>query len=319
MKLIIQIPCLNEEDTLSKVINDLPNQIDGIETIEYLVIDDGSVDNTLDLAKSLGVHHIISLGTNRGLAIAFVSGIEYALKQGADIVVNTDGDNQYYGDDIRKLVEPIISNNGDMVVGCRPIIKHPEFSMSKKFLQLVGSFVIRRLSKTSVRDATSGFRAFSKETALKLIIHSKFSYTLENLIQAGNIGLRVVSVDVKVNQKTRDSRLFSSMPMYIKNSLSTMISMTFYYRPAFIFNIIATFLLLGSLLLGGRFIFLIYLTSSPDLERTYLPSLILLSIFGTLSVLMFVAGFICELLAKHSRITEQIIKEVRYIRYRGDF
>lgn len=318
MKLIIQIPCLNEEATLSKVIQDLPKQINGFEAVEYLVIDDGSIDKTFDLAKSLGVHHVISLGTNRGLAVAFETGIEYALKQGADIIVNTDGDNQYCGRDIRKLVQPIISNNGDMVIGCRPIIDHPEFSISKKILQIVGSFVLRRLSKTKVRDATSGFRALSRETALKLVIHSKFSYTLETLIQAGNIGLRVLSVDINVNKKTRDSRLFSSMPIYIKNSLLTMISMTFYYRPTFIFNTLATCLFLSSFYLGGRFIYLIYLSSSPDPERTYLPSLILLSILGTLSILMFLVGFICELLAKQRRITEQIIKEVRYIRYRND-
>ena len=318
MKLIIQIPCLNEESTLAKVIKDLPKKINGINIIEYLVVDDGSIDKTVEVAKSLKVHHIISLGTNRGLAVAFEKGLEYALKQGADIIVNTDGDNQYFGQDIKKIVEPLVNNHGDMVVGCRPIINHPEFSISKKLLQLTGSFVLRRLSKTTVRDATSGFRAISRETALKLIIHSKFSYTLETLIQAGNSGLRIISVDINVNLKTRDSRLFSSISMYIRHSLKTIISVTFYYRPAFMLNIIAVLLLLGSIFLGSRFIFLTYITSYPDPERTYIPSLILSSILGTLSIILFLAGFIAELFAKNRKITEQIIKEIRYLRYRGD-
>ncbi len=316
MKLIIQIPCLNEANTLSSVVGDLPKKIKGITTIEYLVIDDGSNDKTVDVAKSLKVNHILSLGTNRGLAQAFEKGVEFSLKKGADIIVNTDGDNQYNGKDIEKLVEPIINNYGDMVIGCRPIINHPEFSKTKKLLQLVGSFILRRLSQTTVKDATSGFRAISRETALKLIIHSKFSYTLETLIQAGNIGLRVVSIDININLKTRDSRLFSSIPIYLKNSFKTIISITFYYRPSLIFNIMASFLFTGSLFLGGRFIYLTYLTPSPDIERTYIPSLILLSILGTLSVIVFLVGFVAELLAKHRRITEQVMKEVRYLRFR---
>lgn len=316
MKLIIQIPCLNEEETLPSVFKGLPNKIDGIKSIEYLVIDDGSIDNTVSVAKSLGIHHILRLGTNRGLAQAFEVGVNFALKNGADIIVNTDGDNQYNGKDIVKLVKPILNNRADMVIGCRPIINHPEFSNTKKILQIVGSFVLRRLSKTSVRDAASGFRAMSRETALKLIIHSQFSYTMETLIQAGNSGLRVDSVDISVNPKTRDSRLFSSTTSYIKKSLGTMISMSIYYRPSFIFNLIGFLSLLFTFILGSRFVFLTYIITSPDLERKYIPSLILLSIFAILSILMFVVGIICELLAKQRKITEEILRGIRYLNYR---
>ena len=195
MKLIIQIPCLNEANTLAATIADLPKEIPGIDIIEYMIIDDGSTDDTVKVAKECGVHHIISHGSNRGLATAFTSGRDYALENGADILVNTDADNQYYGPDIALLVQPIIENKAEIVVGCRPIVKHPEFSPIKKLLQLCGSWALRKISKTTVRDAPSGFRAFSRQAMERIFIHSKFSYCMETLVQAGTTGMRVASVD----------------------------------------------------------------------------------------------------------------------------
>lgn len=235
MKLVIQIPCFNEEQTLPEVISALPRTIPGIDSIEYMVIDDGSTDRTAEVAKSLGVHHIISLGTNRGLAQAFYQGLNYALDHEADILVNTDGDNQYCGADISKLVEPILQKKADMVIGSRPISQHPEFGTIKKLLQKMGSAVLRFISRTSVPDAPSGFRAFSKETCQRVFVYSRFSYCMETLIQAGTNGLRVTSVDIRINPKTRDSRLFKSIPEYVWKTGKTMLSMFLLYRPMMFF------------------------------------------------------------------------------------
>ncbi|HEY8240677.1 MAG TPA: glycosyltransferase family 2 protein, partial [Kiritimatiellia bacterium] len=193
MKLIIQIPCFNEAETLPATVRDLPKSIPGVDSIEVLVVDDGSTDNTAEVARGLGVHHVLGLGSNHGLARAFSLGIEQALRLGADIVVNTDADNQYCGADIPKLVQPILENHADIVVGSRPIADHPEFSATKKQLQLAGSRTLRWISKTTVRDAASGFRAYSREACLRNFIYSSFSYCMESLIQAGNMGLRVAS------------------------------------------------------------------------------------------------------------------------------
>ena len=218
MKLVIQIPCFNEEQTLPQTIHDLPQSIPGIDQIEILVVDDGSTDRTVEVARLCGAHHVLSLDTNRGLGRAFAMGLEKAMSLHADIVVNTDGDNQYVGADIAKLVEPILRHQADMVVGCRPIADHPEFSLLKKLLQSLGSWTLRSLSKTSVRDAASGFRAFSREACGRLVIYSRFSYCMETLIQAGNSHLRVDSVDIRVNPITRKSRLFKSLPEYLWKS-----------------------------------------------------------------------------------------------------
>ncbi len=307
MKLIIQIPCYNEETTLPEVIRDLPREIKGIDTIEFLVIDDGSSDNTIAVAKELGVHHILALGSNRGLAKAFSAGIDYALSKGADIVVNTDGDNQYQGADIEKLVQPIIKNQSDIVVGARPIVQHTEFSLIKKFFQLLGSWMLRRASKTNVKDAPSGFRAFSKEACLRMFIYSKFSYTMENLIQAGNSNMRVVSVDIRVNSKTRESRLFGNMFEHMYKSGSTMLLMYVLYRPGrffFWFCIIVNFI---SLLLGISFLYLVFFADHTSSDRTYIPSLILLAILAFIGILSYMMGIIGELLKATRRQNEEII------------
>jgi glycosyltransferase involved in cell wall biosynthesis len=315
MKLIIQIPCFNEEKTLPLVFADLPKEIPQINTIEYLVIDDGSTDNTIETAKGLGVHHIIQLGSNRGLAYAFSAGIKYALEVGADIVVNTDGDNQYYGGDIEKLVKPIIEGNSDIVVGCRPILKHKEFSPVKKLFQLLGSWVLRRISKTRVKDAPSGFRAFSREACYRFFIYSSFSYTMETLIQAGNSNLRVQSVDVSVNPKTRNSRLFKNIFEHIYRSAGTMLAMYILYRPGRFFFLIGTFFNSIGLALGIRYLYLVFVVAKPDTDRTYLPSLILLAILAFWGIISYLIGILGELIKSIRRQNEELLSNQRRMMY----
>jgi len=307
MKLIIQIPCLNEEQTLPQTIRDIPREIPGIDKIEILIVDDGSTDRTVEVAKQLGVDHIVSLGSNRGLATAFRRGIEYALAQGADIVVNTDADNQYRGSDIPKLVEPILRHEADLVVGCRSIVDHKEFNLVKKILQLVGSWTLRQISKTTVRDAASGFRAFSRETCQRIFIHSRFSYCMETLIQAGNSGIRVGSVDIRVNPKTRESRLFKSIPQYIKKSGLTMLIMFGLYRPGRFFSCLAIPFLGVAMVLGFRFLYLIYWINLHDPGRTYLPSLILMAVSMIIGAMLLGLGVVSEMLKAQRCVTEETL------------
>lgn len=306
MKLFIQIPCFNEANTLPAVIRDLPKRIPGIDEIEYMIIDDGSTDNTVEIAKTLNIRHIVEHKTNRGLAASFRDGVEYALHHGADIVVNTDGDNQYFGGDIEKLCQPIIEKNADLVVGCRPIRTHNEFSPLKKMLQRLGSWTLRRISKTTVQDAASGFRAFSKETCMRIFIHSKFSYCMETLIQAGNSGLRVTSVDIRVNPKTRESRLFKSIPQYIRKSGGTMLAMFILYRPAAFFSICSIPFWLLSIGIGGRALFLAW-TTEGGLIRDHLSSLLLLVIAASIAIMFDALAIIGDLMRAQRRLTEEIL------------
>lgn len=311
MRLFIQIPCLNEESTLPRTLADLPREIPGIDEIRYLVIDDGSTDRTVDVAKACGAHHVLSIGSNRGLATAFRMGVDYALAHGADIVVNTDGDNQYCGADIAKLVQPILNGGADLVVGCRPIMGHPEFGIIKKSLQLLGSWMLRLISKTTVRDAPSGFRAFSREACMRIFLYSRFSYCMETLIQAGNNGLRITSVDIRVNPKTRDSRLFSSIPQYLWKTGSTMVAMFILYRPSRLFITAAAIFFAGALALGCRFIWLVYLHGHPEPTRTYLPSVILLAVLALSGCLMVVVAILAELSRSQRRLTEETLYQAR--------
>ena len=309
MKLIIQIPCFNEEKTLADTINNLPKTVYGFDFVEILVIDDGSTDKTFEKAKELGVDHIIQLGSNRGLATAFKIGIEYALDLGADVIVNTDGNNQYCGEDIPKLTQPIVQKKADMVIGCRPINNHPDFSLQKKILQRLGSWALRKISQTNTRDAASGFRGFSRETCQRLSIISQFSYTMESLIQAGNSGLRIKSVDIRVNKKTRNSRLFKNIPEFIFKSTSTILMMFLLYRPGRFFTLCSSFFLIPSFLIGLRFIYLIYFNTDPS--RTYIPSLILLSILAITGFLFIAIGIIGIKIKSLRQIQHEILYHTR--------
>ena len=313
MKLFIQIPCLNEEATLPATIADLPREIPGIDEIEYLVIDDGSTDRTVEIAKKCGVHHILSLGSNRGLATAFRLGVDYALANGADIVVNTDGDNQYQGADIHLLVRPVLESRADIVVGSRPIVDHPEFGNTKKLLQLAGSYVLRAISKTTVHDAPSGFRAFSREACLRIFLYTKFSYCMETLIQAGNNGLRVTSVDIRVNPKTRDSRLFSSILQYLWKTGFTMVSMFVLYRPSRLFVSLSMLFGLPAFFLGCRFIYLVYFLDTTDPQRTHIPSLLLMTVLALCSFILIVVAILAELSRTQRRLTEETLYQSRLL------
>lgn len=305
MKLIIQIPCLNEQQTLAATVADLPRQIPGIDTIEYLVIDDGSTDGTATAAKQLGAHHVLQLGSNRGLATAFSRGIEYCLQHGADVVVNTDADNQYCGADIPRLVEPILRGEADLVVGCRPIVDHPEFGFVKKSLQLLGSAVLRSISKTDVRDAASGFRAFSRETCQRIFIHTRFSYCMETLIQAGNSGLRVASTDIRVNRKTRESRLFKSVPQYIRKSGGTMLAMFILYRPGRFFFLVGTVMMAAAAVLGLRYLYLVHTLDTAAARGAHIASLVLLAVLSMTGLLLYALGVLGEISKWQRRLAEE--------------
>lgn len=256
MKLIIQIPCFNEAETLEIALNDLPKQIDGVDVIEYLVINDGSKDNTVEVAKKWGVHHVVNFRNNKGLAKGFMAGIDACLRNGADIIVNTDADNQYCGADIEKLVRPIINREAGMVIGERPIMDTAHFSPIKKMLQKFGSWVVRKASGTSVPDAPSGFRAYSRSTAMRLNVVNDYTYTLETIVQAGKNKMAVISVPIRTNAELRPSRLFSSMFGYVKRSMVTIVRSYISYRALTFFTTIGGGITFLGLALCARFLLL---------------------------------------------------------------
>lgn len=309
MKLIIQVPCFNEEQTLPATLNALPKQIDGISKIEIQVIDDGSTDRTLEVARAMGVHHIISFKNNKGLAAAFKAGMENALALGVDILVNTDADNQYVADDIHKLVRPIVEGKADVVIGSRPIMDHPEFSYAKKILQRAGSWVLRHVSKTHVRDAASGFRAYSMNAIMRLNIYSQFSYCMETLIQAGRLNMKVESVDIRVNPKTRESRLFKSIFDYVNRSGRTIVDMYLLYRAKFVFISLSAVLFLAASILVGRYLVLIYFF---DASRTqFWPSIVLAGVLLAISFQTLFTGILASLMAANRQLSEEMIYRVK--------
>lgn len=309
MKLIIQIPCFNEEHTLPQTIADLPRQIEGIDEIETLIIDDGSTDRTIEVAQELGVDHIIRNKINVGLARTFRKGLEECLKLGADIIVNTDGDNQYCGGDIPKLVEPIINGTAELVIGDRQTSKIPHFSFVKKILQWMGSATVRKLSGTNVPDAVSGFRAFSREAAIRLNIISPFSYTIETVIQAGKKHMAIASVPVRTNTKTRDSRLFKSIPKFIERQLSSMLRMYLMYQPLRFFIYLAMVFSLIGLAPIVRFILFYYQGDGSG----HIQSLILGGVFLLMGFITFVMAILADLLNFNRQLLEATLEKVRRI------
>jgi len=309
MKLIVQIPCLNEEETLPQTVADIPRNIPGVEKVEILIVDDGSTDRTVQVAREIGVDHIIRHRNRKGLARAFRTGIDSCLRRGADIIVNTDGDNQYIGADIPKLIAPILEGRADIVVGDRQTHTIPHFSIFKKFLQKAGSAVVRRLSNTDVPDAVSGFRAISREAALHLNIVSPFSYTIEMLIQAGRKYMSVTSVPIRTNPKTRDSRLFSSIPRFLERSLTTMVRMYSMYRPLKMFFAIGMLLSLAGAAPVIRFLYF-YFTGDGG---GHVQSLILGGVLLIIGFMTFMIGLVADLISFNRQLVEITLEKVRRI------
>lgn len=307
MKLVIQIPCYNEEKSLPITLNDLPKHIDGIDEIEVLIIDDGSKDRTVEVAKELGVNNFVEMPHNSGLAKAFVAGINKALEIGADIVVNTDADNQYCAADIEKLVKPILAGEADIVIGSRPVSEIEHFSPLKKLLQKLGSGVMRLISSTEVEDAPSGFRAFSRNAAMQLNVFDNYTYTLETIIQAKAKGLILKCVPIRVNPDLRKSKLVRNMFDYIRRSMFTMIRMFIIYRPFRFFAILAgMFFLVGSLI-GLRFLYYFVFESGAG----HIQSLILSAILIITGVQVGVIAVLSELLSINRKILEDIQKRLK--------
>ena len=307
MKLIVQIPCFNEEHTLPQTVRDIPRQITGIDKVEILIIDDGSTDRTVEVARELGIEHIVRNKQNKGLARTFRAGLEACLTFGADIIVNTDGDNQYAGADIPKLVAPILAGQADIVVGDRQTDTVAHFSPLKKLLQKVGSSFVRRLSETEVTDAVSGFRAFSREAAIKMNVVSSYSYTIETLIQAGKKHLAVVSVPIGTNAKTRESRLFKSIPDFIQRQVTTIIRMYAMYQPLRTFFYIGLITSLMGLIPIVRFLFF-YAIGEGD---GHLQSIILGGVFLTLGFISFLAALLADLIGHNRQLIEMTLERVR--------
>jgi glycosyltransferase involved in cell wall biosynthesis len=302
VKLIIQIPCFNEGGTLAIALNALPRHVEGFDSVEWLIIDDGSMDNTIEVAKKSGVDHIIRHKTNKGLAYAFMTGIDACLKFGADVIVNTDADNQYNADDIPKLVAPILAQQAEFVVGERPIQAIEHFSPLKKLLQKLGSWVVRTASNTNIPDAPSGFRAINRETAQKFIVFSDYTYTLETIIQAGQKNISITSVPVRVNDDLRPSRLVKSTFSYIKRSIITITRIFVIYRPFRFFGTIGLTLFSIGFLIGLRFLFKYFTGDGAG----NIQSLILASILLGMGFQTILIAFVADLLSANRKLLEDL-------------
>ena len=302
MKLVIQIPCYNEAATLGTTLRDLPRTVPGVDRVEWLVIDDGSTDATSAVAREHGVDHVVRLPVNRGLARAFMAGIEASVRVGADVIVNTDADNQYCAADIPALVAPVVAGRADMVVGARPIDAITHFSPAKKFLQRLGSRIVRLASNTRVPDAPSGFRAMSRAAAMQLNVFSNYTYTLETIIQAGQKGLIVASVPVRVNADLRPSRLVRSIPQYLRRSALTIGHIFLIYRPFRFFAGMSALCLLPGLLIGVRFLF----EYTQGHGQGHVQSLILAAIMVIAALLFFMLGLLADLISVNRRLLEDI-------------
>jgi len=313
-KLIIQIPCYNEEGTLGITLAALPRQLPGIDVVEWLVIDDGSQDQTIEVAKNCGVDHIVQLGTNKGLAKAFMAGLDACLKAGADIIVNTDADNQYCADDIPLLIQPILLRQAEIVVGARPILEIKDFSLSKKLLQKLGSWVVRLASNTDIPDAPSGFRAFSREAAMQLNVFNQYTYTLETIIQAGQKGMAIASVPIRTNGFLRPSRLVRSTPSYVMRSIFTILRIFMIYQPLRFFFILGNIPFTLGVFLGLRWLFFFFLQGAL---RTRIPSLILAAILILIGFQLWMLGLIADLMGANRQLMEDIQLRLRRLDHRN--
>jgi glycosyltransferase involved in cell wall biosynthesis len=309
MKLIIQIPCLNEEETLPITLADLPREVSGFEVVEWLVIDDGSTDRTVDVARMHGVDHIVRLTNNKGLASSFQAGLDAALKLGADVIVNTDADNQYHGPDVVRLVQPILAGDADMVVGDREVVSLEHFSAPKKLLQRLGSWVVRQASQTSVPDTTSGFRAYNREAALAMQVVSKFTYTLETIIQAGKMTVAVDHVPVRTNPKLRESRLFPSMWTYIRRNGVSIFRIYAMYEPLRVFMTAALLVAVGALFVWGRFFYFFLQGDGAG----HVQSLILGAVLFNAAMVLAALGVLGDLLSGQRITMQRIFERVRRI------
>jgi glycosyltransferase involved in cell wall biosynthesis len=307
MKLVIQIPCLNEEASLPATLADLPRSFEGIDETVIVVIDDGSTDRTTAVARECGIQHVVRAPVNQGLARAFSAGLDYALRLGADIIVNTDADGQYRGDQIGRLIAPILHHEADIVVGDRQPGRLAHFSLAKRLLQVAGSWVVRQLSGTRIPDATSGFRAFSREAALRMNVVSDFTYTLETIIQAGKKQLSVTHVPIDVNAETRPSRLFPGIPSYLVRSGATLVRIYALYEPLRVFTIIGLVLLAGGTAIGGRFLFY-YVTEGGD---GHIQSLILAAVLTLAGFQTMMVGLLADLIGSSRRMLEDALLRVR--------
>lgn len=313
-KLIIQIPCFNEAATLPPTLRDLPRAIPGVDVIEYLIIDDGSRDDTAQVARANGVHHVVQFERNRGLAAAFRAGLEESLRQGADIIVNTDADNQYQASDIATIVKPIVEKEAELVVGDRGVGELPNFSPIKRKLQVFGSWVIGRAAELRTPDATSGFRAMSREAALKTIVLSDYSYTLESLIHAGSRKAAVTSVRIGINPQTRPSRLMKSIPHYIRKSGVTILRAYTMYRPLRVFAAVGAILIVAGCIPGVRFLWF-YFTGD---RVGHVQSLILAAILIIVGFQILLIGLLADLIANNRKMLEETLYRVRKLELDGE-
>lgn len=302
LKLIIQIPCLNEAETLGITLSALPRNVDGFHTVEWLIVDDGSTDKTSEVARQHGVDHIVRHKRHKGLARAFMTGLQECIRLDADIIVNTDADNQYNAGDIPSLVAPIIEGNADIVVGARPIENIAHFSRTKKFLQKLGSWMVRQISFTSLPDTTSGFRAMTKEAARRTMVFSEYTYTLETIIQAGHKKMAIKSVPIRVNEDIRPSRLLRSVPSYIRQSVITLIRIYVVYRPFHFFGSIGIVLIFSGGLLGLRFLYYYLIGNGSG----HIQSLILMSVLLGIGFQTVLIAFIADLFSANRKILEEI-------------
>lgn len=311
MKLIIQIPCYNEAETLETALNDLPRKLEGIDTIEYLIVNDGSSDNTVDVARKWGVNHIVSFSQNKGLARGFMAGLDGCLRNGADIIVNTDADNQYNADDIQTLIQPILDGKADMVVGARPIDETEHFSKIKKKLQHLGSWAVRRASNTNIPDAPSGFRAMTREAAMHINVVNDYTYTLETIVQAGREKIAITSVPIHTNPELRPSRLFHGIWAYVKKSMVIILRTYMMYQPLKCFTYLSMIPLLTGMGIGIRFLYLIAVGQGYG----HVQSLILACTLIIIGFLTFMIGLVSDLMASNRRILTDTQYHVRRMEY----